>query len=433
MKINLKAKIGLMLYSLFFFCLQPILILRLFWRSRYLPLYRKRLLERFGIFQAPSKKGGIWLHAVSLGEVNAAAILIKRLQRVLPERLIILTTMTATGSQRVQELFGDEVFHVYLPYDISFWIRFFLRRLDPAMLIILETEIWPNLLDQTQKAKIPILLANARLSDRSFKSYQKIKWLIAPFLANINLIMAQSEIDKSRFLQLGASFSRISVSGNLKWDIELDQSLKIKVSQWKSFFENKLILVAGSTHEGEEEILLDSFIKLKEEYPSLQLILAPRHPERFFAVEQIILNKNLLLEKYSAHRAIPPSEQKQFFDVFLLDVIGQLMVFYGLADLAFVGGSLVPVGGHNLLEPAAWGKVILSGIYVNNFCEIVHTLNQSRALIQVKNGAEFTEKCKELLNDFTLRQSYVNSVISCINHHRGSVDKHLNWIQENLI
>jgi 3-deoxy-D-manno-octulosonic-acid transferase len=257
------------IYNFLFYLILPLIFLRLLWKARRFPAYRKRWLERLGFLKISPLNESIWLHAASLGEINAAIPLIKKLKTNYPNTAIVVTTMTPTGSQRVKEIFADKVFHVYVPYDFSGAVKRFLNYTNPGLLIIMEKELWPNMLHYCQRRNISILLANATVSKRSFNGYKKVKKITRPMLKNISVIAAQTQLDAQRFIYLGADPEKIEITGNIKFDITLPENLSTKAEQMRtSYGTDRSIWVAGSTHAGEEEKILQAHKKIKQVLPN---------------------------------------------------------------------------------------------------------------------------------------------------------------------
>ena len=367
------------LYTLLFHLGLPLVAIRLWLRARKAPAYAKRVGERFAVNLPALQPGGIWVHAVSVGESIAAAPMIRALLKQYPQLPITVTCMTPTGSQRVQALFADEprIQHCYLPYDLPWAAARFLNRVQPKLAVIMETELWPNHIHQCAKRGIPVALANARLSARSAKGYARFAKLTRPMLEEMSLIAAQTETEAERFRQLGARPECVQVTGSIKFDLTIDPQLLIKArelrEQWQAL--ERPVWIAASTHEGEDAIVLAAHRQLLASYPNALLILVPRHPERFNAVFALCQSEGFDTVRRSA--ATPVSAQTQ---VLLGDTMGELLFLYALADSAFVGGSLVANGGHNLLEPAALSKPVLSGPHLFNFLEIAALLRDAGAL-----------------------------------------------------
>lgn len=381
------------LYTLIFALALPWIFLRLIIRSLKLPAYRKRLLERLGIYTNffPATNG-IWIHAVSVGEVVAALPLIKALQQRSNPLPITVTTTTPTGSQRVLQSLDSTVFHVYLPYDIPWALKGLIKKLQPSCLIIMETELWPNLLHECSRQQIPVIIANGRISDRSFKGYLRFKWFIANILRQVTLVAAQSATDAARFVQLGLEPQKVQVAGNLKFEVQPNSIQQKQGITLKNSIAKRKIWVAASTHANEEEMVLQAYKKIKQQIPELLLILVPRHPDRFNTVANLLQQHNYNFVRHSSSNAIVDATE-----IILGDTMGELQMFYAAADIAFVGGSLVPVGGHNLLEPAMFGVPSITGPNTENFKDITKLLFDAGAIRIVPNVTELAPQIFRLL------------------------------------
>src|SRR6185437_5896203 len=326
-----------LLYTLAMFLATPLLVLRLLARGLRSRPYHRRWPERFGFFKAPDIRGSLWVHAVSVGEVNAAEPLIKALQRDYPEAPLVITTVTPTGTARVQQLFGDSVFHVYLPYDLPFAVDRFLRQVRPRLALIVETEIWPNLYFACHARGIPLMIVNARLSRRSLRGYRPLRALARSALGCVRVIAAQSRSDAARYRLLGADPQQIIVTGNMKFDMPVpDNAVAVGAAMRAQWGGERPVWIAASTHEGEELAVLEAHRQVMREFPDALLLLAPRHPERFRLVEHLSRAQGFTSATRSAQGA--PAAQHQ---VFVIDAMGQLMPYFSCADVAFIGGSLV--------------------------------------------------------------------------------------------
>ncbi len=365
----------------------PFVFLKLLWRGVKAPEYKARKLERFGVFSPPGLKNTIWVHAVSVGEVLAAEPIVRELQRRFPERDIVLTSMTPTSSALIKKLFGQTVFHVYAPYDLPILVRMFLRRIDPGFLIIMETELWPNMIHHTRKRNCPVVIANARLSERSANGYRRLKPAVGWMLNELSLVLCQYKNDAIRFESLGIDKRKIHVTGSVKYDIELDPLLREQGAGIRSALHaQQSVWIAASTHEGEDEIVLNIHRRLRQSFPDCVLVLVPRHPERFDNAFKLAQQKGFCTYRRTENDKIPADT-----DVFVVDVMGELMAFYAAADIAFIGGSLVEVGGHNPIEPGALGLPILTGPHVFNFEAICAQLASAGGL-QVLSGEKELEQ-----------------------------------------
>jgi len=418
------------LYTALFFIGLPLIILRLIWRGFRAPAYWKRWSERFG--SSPILSGQtpiIWVHAVSVGEVEASRPIIKALQAEYPEHQILLTTMTPTGSERVKLLFADTVKHCYLPYDLPFTIQRFLNRTQPKFGIIMETEIWPNLLFHCQQMNIPLVLANARMSERSAKGYARFPKFIKSVLRNVQLIAAQGQDDRRRFQQLGADIKKVHAIGNLKYEISLPASLTEQAAAMRDIWDiNRPVWVAASTHDGEEEIILNASRQVRSLFPDLLLIIVPRHPERFDRVTALIQRAGFKTLRRSEHR--PCSSD---IEILVVDTMGELPLFYAASDVAFVGGSLVPHGGHNLLEPAALGRAVITGPHFFNFNEITKQFLQADAAIQVSDTSELAKTVIKLLQNSQQRAQMGEAGLQLIATSQGASTRLLNLIKRHII
>ena len=373
------------LYTLLFHLGLPLVAIRLWLRARKAPAYARRIGERFALNLPVMQPGGIWVHAVSVGESIAAAPMIRELLKRYPQLPITVTCMTPTGSERIQALFANEprIQHCYLPYDLPWAAARFLERVKPKLGVIMETELWPNHIHQCAKRGIPMALANARLSERSAKGYARFAGLTRPMLEEMSLIAVQTEAEAERFRLLGARPECVEVTGSIKFDLSIDPQLLIKArelrEQWQA--QERPVWIAASTHEGEDEIVLAAHRQLLASYPNALLILVPRHPERFNSVFELCRREGFATVRRSSGESVEAQTQ-----VLLGDTMGELLFLYALADSAFVGGSLVPNGGHNLLEPAALAKPVLSGPHLFNFLEIAAKLRDAAALEEVDDA-----------------------------------------------
>jgi 3-deoxy-D-manno-octulosonic-acid transferase len=373
------------LYTALFYLGLPLVAIRLWLRARKAPAYAKRIGERFTYGMPTLQPGGIWVHAVSVGESIAAAPMIRALLERYPTLPITVTCMTPTGSERIQALFANEprIQHCYLPYDLPCAAARFLERVQPRLAVIMETELWPNHIHQCAKRGIPVALANGRLSERSARGYERLRKLTAPMLAEISLFAIQTEAEAQRFRDLGARAETVEVTGSIKFDLTIDPQLLQRAaelrSQWQA--QDRPVWIAASTHEGEDEVVLNAHRRLLACHPDALLILVPRHPERFNSVFELCQREGFATVRRSTGANVDPQTS-----VLLGDTMGELLFLYALADSAFVGGSLVPNGGHNLLEPAALAKPVLSGPHLFNFLDIAAQLREAGALAEVDDA-----------------------------------------------
>jgi 3-deoxy-D-manno-octulosonic-acid transferase len=413
------------LYSLLLYAATPLVLLYLFLRGLRSPGYLHRWSERLGFFAAPRRTGGIAVHAVSMGEVNAAAELVKALADRYPDAPLYFTTFTPTGSERVRALFGERVFHVYAPLDLPGAVRRFFRQLQPRLLVIMETEIWPNLFYEAQTRGMPILIANARISPRSFQSYRRFRGLTAAALARVSHIAAQSRADAGRLIELGASEANTSVSGNLKFDLKLPPGLHEEGEALRSGWgAERPVLVAGSSHEGDERPLLEAFGRLLAQFPDALLVLVPRHPERFGKAAQLARDAGLNLALHSEDAGCPRSAQ-----CFVVDAMGELLRYYAACDVAFVGGTLAPVGGHNVLEPAALSRPVLFGPHTANAADNARQLLECGAAVQVADEQELETVLLQLFADPERRSRMGRASLELVRSGQGAVGRTLYRIE----
>ncbi len=413
------------LYTLLFHLGLPLVALRLFLRSRKAPAYARRVGERFALGLPALKPGGIWVHAVSVGESIAAAPMIRALMQRHPDLPITVTCMTPTGSERIRALFGDQVQHCYLPYDLPWAAARFLDRARPVLGVIMETELWPNHIHQCARRGIAVALANARLSERSARGYARFAGLTRPMLEEMSWIAVQTEAEAERFRQLGARPERVSVTGSIKFDLTIDPELLARAAdlrdQWQ--VRQRPIWIAASTHAGEDEIILAAHRQLLEKHPDALLILVPRHPERFNPMAELCTREGLRTLRRSTGELVTADTQ-----VLLGDTMGELLFLYALADVAFVGGSLVPNGGHNLLEPAALGKPVLSGPHLFNFLEIAAQLREVGALREVADAPSLAMAVAALWDEPASAARMAEAGLGVMKANQGALERLLDGL-----
>ncbi len=417
------------LYTLIMYLATPIIIYRLAARGLRYREYFSRWRERFGFFVAePNLRDTIWVHAVSVGEVNAAVPLIEALMKRHRDRRFVLTTVTPTGSERVKRLFGHRVFHVYLPYDLPASIERFLTRINPSIALIMETEIWPNLYFACDKRKIPIVIANARLSERSLKGYKPVWAIVRDAVRCVTFIAAQSQLDAERLLKLGAIPERLAVTGNVKFDMPVPQGLETASTMIREYCgRNRPVWIAASTHEAEEEAVIEAHVRVLRRYPDALLLIAPRHPERFKPVAQLCRN-------FGFRTLIRSDDSVPLLNTqcFVIDTLGELLMFYAASDVAFVAGSFAPIGGHNVLEPAALQRAVIFGPQVFNFAEACEGLLADGAALQVENAAALGEALVQLLADENKRRVMGRKALDAVEKKRGAVARAVNTIDAVL-
>ncbi|HHC72300.1 MAG TPA: 3-deoxy-D-manno-octulosonic acid transferase [Thiotrichales bacterium] len=413
------------LYFALLYLSAPLVMIRLLWRSRNLPDYRRRWGERFGFYGAPPPAGGIWLHAVSVGEVQAAVPLLRELLQRHPDHSVLVTTTTPTGSTRVRDLFGGKVHHVYLPYDLPDAVGRFLDWARPSLGLVMETELWPNLFRACARRGIPLLIANARLSPRSFRGYRRLRRLVRATLADVTRIAAQSETDAARFRALGADPERVVVTGSIKFDLRLPASLREQAEVLRrALGSHRAVWIAASTHEGEEEAILAALDEVRD-LASALLILVPRHPDRFDRVAALCQRRGLPVARRSRDGEVTAETR-----VYLGDTLGELPLLYAAADVAFVGGSLVPVGGHNVLEPAALGVPVLFGPYHFNFPEIAPMLIEAGGAVEVADARHLVAQVADLLRDPNRAHQMGEAGLALVEANRGALGRLLEQIEE---
>ena len=407
-------------YTSVIYFLIPFVLIRLLLISFKYPSYRTKWYERFGFVDwKNSNKPLIWIHAVSVGEVNAAKPIVSSLLKKYSHYQIIITTVTPTGANTVLQHHGDNVKNFYLPYDVPFCVRKFIQKINPSILIVMETEIWPNLYQACHYANVPIFIVNARLSQKSMKGYQLVSSLTKNTLKFVDKIAAQTQVDADRFISLGAQHEKVSVVGNLKFDIDIPQSIKEEAEPLRHYFSvNRPVWMAASTHPGEEEIILNAHKRILSEYPDAILILAPRHPERSEKISLLCKRMNFSLVRRTEEMSFDSNH-----NVFLLDTLGELQLYYAASEVAFVGGSLVNAGGQNMLEPASLSLPIITGPYTYNFFEVSKLLLENGALLLVSNDEQLAIKVIELLSDANRRHSMGERAKAVILANRGSSER----------
>jgi 3-deoxy-D-manno-octulosonic-acid transferase len=421
-----------LIYSLIFTLLMPFIVVRLIMRARKAPAYGQRWWQRFGLFKAPifqsdsrsaaNPKNGIWFHTVSMGEFIAAAPLIDQVLQANPDKLMTVTTTTPTGSEQVQKRFAAEikqgrVFHVYLPYDLPWLLNGFIRKLAPSLLVILETELWPNLIHCTKKSGARVMVINARLSERSAKGYGKVAGLTKTMLEKLDCLAVQNSTDGNRFLNLGMPVDNMAVTGSIKFDLSIDDALIEQGKKWRQVWgANRNVVIVASTHLGEDEIALDAFKSVLKHHPDTIMVIVPRHPERFDQVAKLIEQRGYELGRRSAD-TIEPSNQ-----VVLVDTMGELMQFLAASHICIMGGSFVENGAHNPLEPAALEVPVLIGPSQFNFALICEQLENAGGLKTVSEKALAAE-LDAWLSDSSLVKEKGLAAKSVMDANRGAKQK----------
>jgi 3-deoxy-D-manno-octulosonic-acid transferase len=415
-------------YSALFNVLLPFILLRLYWRGIKAPDYHKRWRERFAYYDKPMPLGVIWFHAVSVGEAEALLPLVKHLQSGYPQEKILVTTTTPTGSARVRNVLGDTVEHVYLPYDTPDIVKRFMTTVKPKLAVVMETEIWPNLFHYCGLNDIPLFLINARLSEKSARGYRKLPGLIMPALTQIKTIAAQTQADADRYIEIGAEQDQVRVFGNIKFDLQIPDELIQQGRQLKTnSFNHRFVWIGASTHSGEEQLLVEVYQALKTDIPELLLILAPRHPERFSEVKALCERQSMSLVTRTSDQPCLPET-----DVYLADTMGELRMLYAAADVAFVGGSLVPVGGHNILEAIAANVPVLFGPCMANFQEIADKVIAHHAAVQCGSKHEIIQVIGKLFASPGYRNELVANGFEVLSNNRGALADYYSLISKAI-
>jgi 3-deoxy-D-manno-octulosonic-acid transferase len=418
------------IYTLAHYALVPLILLRLAWRGLRNRGYWWHWGERFGLVPARAERGeAVWIHAVSVGEVQAAVPIVRALRGRHAELGVVLTTTTPTGRQRALEALGDVAHVTYVPYDLPGCVSRFLLRTRPRLLVIMETELWPNIVKACAERAIPVLLANARLSERSARGYARFTSLAREMLAALDAVAAQSRDDADRLLQLGARASRVRVTGSVKFDMRLPASLSERgESLRRRLGVDRAVWIAASTHDREEALVLDAYAALRARIPNCLLLLVPRHPERFTPVMAACRRRG-----FSVTSRTTEPESCEGIEVYVGDTMGELPLFYAASDVAFVGGSLVPVGGHNPLEPAALGLPVVFGPYVFNFAEITERLRAAGAAWQVPDASRLASVVTRLLEDGNVRHQAGERGRQFVEDNRGAVDAVVHMMEASLL
>jgi len=410
------------LYSLLLHLALPLILLRLLWRARRQPAYREHWGERFGRYQSRPPGPCLWLHAVSVGETRAAQPLVEALLRRYPDHWLLLTGMTPTGRETAAQVFAahaDRVHYVYAPYDFPFAVARFFRHFQPRAGILMETEIWPNLLAGAHQAGVPVMLANARLSARSARGYERFSALSRPALTQLSLVAAQSEADAARFRQLGAL--TVPVCGNIKFDVAPPATALTLGEGWRRHLGERPVWLAASTREGEEEEILSAFAAL--EISGLLLILVPRHPQRFDAVAALAVTRDFPTVRRS--QALPGADTR----VWIGDSMGEMAAYYRCADAALIGGSLLPFGGQNLIEAAACGCPTLLGPHTYNFAQAAEDAVAAGAALRIAGSTELAPALQQLFMDHEKRRTMADAALSFAAAHRGATARNLDLVE----
>ena len=412
------------LYTLLLVLLLPYMLFHLLWRSRRQPEYLRHIGERFGFYHGKPAAPLIWLHAVSVGETRAAVPLVTQLQARYPDHRILLTHMTPTGRETGRLLFGDHVLQCYLPYDFPFAAKRFLRYFKPEIGLLLETEIWFNLVQACKKAGVPLLLVNARMSEKSTRNYGRFKTLSRDSLQALSAIAAQTEADAHRLIELGAP--AVKITGNLKFDVAVPQSaIDLGKNLRQQFGAARPVFLAASTREGEEALIMEALAKI--DIPNLLIVIVPRHPQRFEQVAAMLTQRGIRFQRRSDNLPVAPETQ-----VVLGDSMGEMFAYYAACDIAFIGGSLLPLGGQNLIEAAALGKPVLIGPHTFNFAEVSELAVQAGAALRVANAEELVLTAGDLLKKPEKIKAMSVAALAFADRHRGATERLMALVNEVL-
>lgn len=424
------------IYSLAFYLMLPAILLRLLWRAWAAPAYARRWSERFGFGPTVTKMAGrklVWLHTVSVGEFIAALPLIHQLL-ARGDLQLLVTTTTPTGSERVRASLGDKVFHCYAPYDLPDVLARFFNRVKPDVVLIMETELWPNTIAACATRDIPVVLINARMSERSARGYKRFAAITEPMLRQLTKTLVQNRTDAQRLQSLGLPAANTLVTGSIKFDLSLSDELRAQSQALKADWSQqgrRVVWIAASTHQGEDEIILDAFKTVRQNpaLASLLLVLVPRHPERFNAVASLCEGRGFSVVRRSRTKdgSLPSGA-----DIVVGDTMGELMLMFGASDIAFVGGSLVPSGGHNFIEPAAWALPLLSGPHVFNFAEVARLLDEVGGLQTVSDAAGLAHEVILLATNPSLYATRAAATLGVATDNRGALARTLTALEPYL-
>lgn len=414
-----------LVYAALWLAAIPFVLARLAWRSRRQPGYLEAVPERFGTYAPASDGPRIWIHAVSVGETRAAAPIIEALARRHPSHRILVTHMTPTGRATGEELFGDRVERAWLPYDVGFAARRFLAHYRPQFGILLETEIWPRLLEECARAGVPVVLANARMSARSARRYARFPAFTRWALANLSGVAAQTAVDAQRLGELGAR--AVEVTGNVKFDLPLPDDILRRGAEFRTRFgDSRMVWVAGSTREGEEAELLAAFAAIDPD-PAALLVIVPRHPQRFDEVAAAARSRGFVTARRSEGGNVAADVR-----IVVGDSMGEMLAYYAAADVAIMGGSLLAYGSQNLIEPCALGKPVIVGPHTYNFEEAAEEAIHAGAALRVRDAREALAAAAELSRDTARRERMGESARAFVAAHRGAVDRLMAWLDATL-
>ena len=425
------------LYNLVFTLAIPFILIRMWLRGGSNPGYRQRWAERFAFFKFSGSANGLLVHSVSVGETLAAEPLVRSLQVANPDLTITITTTTPTGSDQVKRLYADDlaagrIFHVYLPYDLPWLMLRFIKKIQPSICIIMETELWPNIIRCCNKNEIPVILANARLSKKSARGYQKFSKLTQPMLQGLDLVAAQHRDDAQRFIDLGIEENRVDVTGSIKFDIRVpEQAIQQGIALKQHWGAERPVLVLASSHEGEDDLILQSYQQLLADFPDLLLTIVPRHPERFDEVAALVLDRDLQLVRRSEALESGQQQANSMTQVYLADTMGEMLVLLASADIAIIGGSFIEHGGHNPLEACALAKAVVMGPSDYNFAAISQQLMNEGAMQQA-NREQLTICLRQLLERPALRVEMGVNGQRVVADNQGAVERLTELVREQL-
>ena len=416
-----------LVYSAVLILFLPVILLRLWWRGKANPAYRLRVKERLGFYSLTQKPNRLWLHAVSVGEVNVAVPLIKRIKQRWPQYEIVVTTITPTGAEQVEKSLADHVIHRYIPYDIPCLIKRALNQVKPNAVIIMETEIWPNLIHCAKCKNIPVVYMNMRLSQKSFPGYKKIRSLIAPQLTKVDAIAAQTDDDAKRVINLGADAKKVQVLGSIKFDVTLPQGVIERGQQLRQQLgESRPVWIAASTHSGEDEQILSAHKKILEQHNDALLILVPRHPERFENVFE------LASKQFKTCKRTESLSDISRYQVYIGDTMGELFDLYAASDICFVGGSLVPHGGQNILEPWLVGKPVVVGPHTFNFARTIEQALELKAIKKVDSADQLAQSVAQLFESQSQTDLLVKNAQQLLENNKGALDASMQLLEKYL-
>ena len=418
-------------YNWFLRLLFPYVLVRLTWRGLSNPDYWRRIPERFGFITPLSTPRVIWIHAVSVGEVRAAVPLVRELSARYPDYPLLITTMTPTGSAQVRELFDGKVAHCYAPYDYPAVVRRFLDRTRPMMAIVMETELWPNIFHECRARSIPVFVTNVRMSESSMRKYQRFASLARSTLRQVSRFAAQSRADAERLLTLGADPESVTVTGSIKFELNTGASMRESAEVLRlAWGQDRPLWLAASTHQGEEEAVLAALAQLKrhKRFANMLLVLVPRHPERFAAVARLCRKSGFRI----ALRSETPGAVPADVEILVGDTMGELQLFFGAADVAFIGGSLVPTGGHNLLEASAVGKPVVFGPHMFNFQEISQMTLERGAGVQIQAPSGLAAAVSDFLGNANRRDHAGEAGRKMVEENRGALAANMRILEQLL-